>query len=72
MLPIDRGIGHKIAGKKPDESLSGRYDSFVVETNVHYPKTLTCCQILRAVWSARSRAPPRLMVCRAGASGNIG
>ena len=30
-------IGHKVAGKKPDESLSGRYDSFVVETNVHYP-----------------------------------
>ena len=28
---------HKIAGKKPRQQLSSRYDSFVVETDVHYP-----------------------------------
>jgi hypothetical protein len=29
--------GHQVAGKKPGEPLRGRCDSFVVETNVHYP-----------------------------------
>jgi transposase, IS5 family len=29
--------GHKIAGKKKDEKLTGSCDSFVVETNVHFP-----------------------------------
>jgi len=29
--------GHTIAGKKKDEKLTGSCDSFVVETNVHYP-----------------------------------
>jgi len=29
--------GHKLAGKKQDEPLKGRCDSFVVETDVHYP-----------------------------------
>lgn len=29
--------GHQIAGKKKDEKLTGCCDSFVVETNVHYP-----------------------------------
>ncbi len=29
--------GHKIAKKKPGEPLRGRCDSFVVETDVHYP-----------------------------------
>ncbi len=29
--------GHEIAGKKKDEKLTGSCDSFVVETNVHYP-----------------------------------
>jgi hypothetical protein len=29
--------GHKIADKKKDENLTGSCDSFVVETNVHYP-----------------------------------
>ena len=29
--------GHRIAGKKKDENLTGSCDSFVVETNVHYP-----------------------------------
>lgn len=29
--------GHKIVKKKEDEDLLGRCDSFVVETNVHYP-----------------------------------
>ncbi len=34
-LVID--AGHKIVKKKDDEKLNGRCDSFVVETNVHYP-----------------------------------
>ena len=29
--------GHRIAGKKPGAALVGRCDSFVVETDVHYP-----------------------------------
>ena len=29
--------GHTVVGKKPGEPLLGRCDSFVVETNVHYP-----------------------------------
>ena len=29
--------GHTVVGKKPGEPLRGRCDSFVVETNVHYP-----------------------------------
>ncbi len=29
--------GHAVAGKKPGEPLRGRCDSFVVETDVHYP-----------------------------------
>ena len=29
--------GHKVARKKPGEPLRGRCDSFVVETDVHYP-----------------------------------
>ena len=29
--------GHKVAKKKPGKPLRGRCDSFVVETNVHYP-----------------------------------
>ena len=29
--------GHKVAKKKPGERLRGRCDSFVVETDVHYP-----------------------------------
>jgi len=29
--------GHEVAEQKPDETLRGRADSFIVETNVHYP-----------------------------------
>lgn len=29
--------GHKLMGKKKEESLNGRCDSYVVETDVHYP-----------------------------------
>ena len=29
--------GHAVAGKPPDAALDGRVDSFVVETDVHYP-----------------------------------
>ena len=31
------GSGHKVSKKKPGETLHGRCDSFVVETDVHYP-----------------------------------
>ena len=30
--------GHTVVGKKPGEPLRGRCDSFIVETNVHYPR----------------------------------
>ncbi len=29
--------GHEVVGKKPDEKLRASCDSFVVETDVHYP-----------------------------------
>ena len=32
--------GHAVARKKPGERLRGRCDSFVVETDVHYPTDL--------------------------------
>ena len=32
--------GHEVAGKDPDETLRGRCDSFVVETDVHHPTDL--------------------------------
>ena len=32
--------GHKVARKKPGATLAGRCDSFVVETNVHFPTDL--------------------------------
>ena len=43
--------GHKVAKKKPGEPLRGRCDSFVVETDVHYPtdvsllwtRCVACC-----------------------------
>ena len=31
------GYGHEIVGKKPDEKLNASCDSFVLETDVHYP-----------------------------------
>jgi len=31
------GYGHEIVGKKPDKKLNASCDSFVLETNVHYP-----------------------------------
>ena len=33
--------GHKLVKKKDDETLRGRCDSFVVETNVHYPTDIS-------------------------------
>ena len=33
--------GHAVARKKPGEPLRGRCDSFVVETDVHYPTDVT-------------------------------
>ena len=36
--------GHTVVGKKPDEPLRGRCDSFVVETNVHYPTDVSLLQ----------------------------
>ena len=38
--------GHKVVGKKPGAPLRGRCDSFVVETNVHYPTDV------RLLWDA--------------------
>jgi len=32
--------GHVLAGKKPEQNLRGRCDSFVLETNVHFPTDL--------------------------------
>ena len=29
--------GHKLVGKKDGDNLKGSYDSFVVETDIHYP-----------------------------------
>ena len=37
LTPACAGIGHAVARKKPGEPLRGRCDSFVVETDVHYP-----------------------------------
>jgi IS5 family transposase len=36
-IPILLKYGHKIVGKKEEEDLKGSCDSFVVETDVHYP-----------------------------------
>jgi hypothetical protein len=49
--------GHVLVKKSPDEALKGRCDSFVVETDVHFPtdinllhdavrKTIECCRAL--------------------------
>ena len=38
--------GHTVVGKKPGAPLRGRCDSFVVETNVHYPTDV------RLLWDA--------------------
>ena len=35
---------HKVVGKKPGEPLRGRCDSFVVETDVHYPADVNLLQ----------------------------
>ena len=36
--------GHTVVGKKPGEPLRGRCDSFVAETNVHYPTDVNLLQ----------------------------
>ena len=35
--------GHAVAGKPPGTALDGRVDSFVVETDVHYPTDVNSC-----------------------------
>ena len=56
--------GHGVAGKKPGAPLAGRCDSFVVETDVHYPTdvsllwdALRC--LLRAVGRAAAKSGAR-------------
>ena len=46
--------GHKISGKESDEILRGRCDSFVVETNVHYPTDVNL--LWDALYAPRGRA----------------
>ena len=46
--------GHKVAGKEPGEILRGRCDSFVVETNVHYPTDVNL--LWDALYAPRGRA----------------
>ena len=36
-------FGHKIVGKKTDEPLKGSCDSFVLETDVHFPTDISIC-----------------------------
>ena len=65
--------GHAVARKKPGEPLRGRCDSFVVETDVHYPDRRQ-----PAVGRDAVLAPDRVGPCGegsttsgAGASGDI-
>ena len=51
--------GHTVVGKKPGEPLRGRCDSFVVETDVHYPTDVNL--LLDAM---------RCMLCNAGLLGS--
>ena len=63
--------GHKVAKKKPGEPLRGRCDSFVVETDVHYPTDVSLlwdavrCLLRETGLTAEQ---PR---CAAGVSGAI-
>ena len=41
--------GHAVARKKPGEPLRGRCDSFVVETDVHYPTATNIAQLPESV-----------------------
>ena len=44
------GSGHKVSKKKPGDLLSGRCDSFVVETDVHYPTDVSLlCDAMRCL-----------------------
>jgi len=46
--------GHRLVKKKEDEKLKGRCDSFVVETNVHYP---TDINLLFDAWRSKRPVP---------------
>ena len=60
--------GHKSSGKEPYEILRGRCDSFVVETNVHYPTDVNL--LWDALYAPRGRARRRGSWCaEAGGSG---
>ena len=56
--------GHTVVGKKPGAPLRGRCDSFVVETNVHYPtdvnllKDATRCMLRDAACAASRHDVP--------------
>ena len=56
--------GHAVARKKPGEPLRGRCDSFVVETDVHYPTDVNLLWdamrcLLRELGQCGEEAPPR-------------
>ncbi len=50
--------GHRVSNKKPGDGLRGRCDSFVVETDVHYPTDIGLLwdsrHQLRGLWQAAS------------------
>jgi hypothetical protein len=48
--------GHKIVGKKPDEKIRASCDSFVVETDVHYPTDINL------LWDAMRKVILLIMV----------
>ena len=58
--------GHAVARKKPGEPLRGRCDSFVVETDVHYPTDVNLlwvamrCLLRELGRAARKQSPRRL------------
>ena len=48
--------GHEIVGKKPDEKLNASCDSFVLETDVHYPTDINL------LWDAMRKVILLIMV----------
>ena len=63
--------GHRVAKKKRGEPLRGRCDSFVVETDVHYPTDVSCCGMRCGACCARPAGRRERTVCEGGGSGGI-
>ena len=61
--------GHAVARKKPGEPLRGRCDSFVVETDVHYPTDVNL--LWDAMRCVRELGRAASTTSGAGASGDI-